>query len=140
VPCSRTPAAICCRQGTDYAAIWWFEFMPAIADGRIEKYKMDEKSDLNSAETSPGDAAIVRRDLALLITKALNLDLPPESIDIYAPLYGAGLGLDSIDILEIALVISKEYGIRLRADSEENKIIFSSLNALSDFVARNRTR
>jgi len=84
--------------------------------------------------------AAVRRDLATLITQALGLDVTPDQIDPDAPLYGDGLGLDSIDILEIALVISKEYGIQLRADSKENHVIFSSLNALSEFVAAQRKK
>jgi acyl carrier protein len=101
---------------------------------------MAEKVQSISFATSPEDVANVRRDLATLITKALGLDLLPEKIDTDAPLYGEGLGLDSIDILEIALVIAKEYGIQLKADSEENKVIFSSLNALAEFVAHQRTR
>lgn len=84
--------------------------------------------------------AAVRRELATLITQALGLDVTPDQIDPDAPLYGDGLGLDSIDILEIALVISKEYGIQLRADSKENHVIFSSLNALSEFVAAQRKK
>jgi acyl carrier protein len=86
------------------------------------------------------DVAIVRRDLATLITQALNLEVAPADIDPAAPLYGEGLGFDSIDILEVALVISKQYGIQLKADSEENHVIFSSLNALSEFVAAQRTK
>ena len=101
---------------------------------------MAEKVQSISFATSPGEVAKVRRDLASLITKALGLELPPEDIEMDAPLYGEGLGLDSIDILEIALVIGKEYGIQLKADSEENKVIFSSLNTLAEFVVRQRTR
>jgi acyl carrier protein len=85
------------------------------------------------------DVASIRRELALLITRALNLDVAPESIDPDAPLYGEGLGLDSIDILEVALVVSKQYGIHLKADSKENHVVFSSLNALAKFVAAQRT-
>lgn len=101
---------------------------------------MSEKSQSISLATPLSDVAIVRRDLAILITQALNLDLSPEGIDLDAPPYGEGLGLDSIDIHENALVISKEYGIQPRADSEENKVISSSLNALSEFVVQTRTR
>lgn len=101
---------------------------------------MAEKVQSISFATSPEDVANVRRDLATLITKALGLEVLPEEIDMDTPLYGEGLGLDSIDILEIALVIAKEYGIQIKADSEENKVIFSSLNALAEFVVRQRTR
>ena len=80
------------------------------------------------------------RELATLITGALSLGVAPEDIDPAAPLYGEGLGLDSIDILEVALVISKQYGIQLKADSEANHTIFRSLNALSEFVAAQRTQ
>jgi acyl carrier protein len=101
---------------------------------------MAEKAELIQSATAAADAAVVRRNLATLITQALNLDVAPEDIDPAAPLYGEGLGLDSIDILEVALVISKEYGIELKADSEENHVIFSSLNALSKFVVAQRTK
>ena len=86
------------------------------------------------------EIAAVRRELATLITQALGLDVTPDEINPDAPLYGEGLGLDSIDILEIALVISKEYGIQLKADSKENHVIFSSLNALSEYVAAKRKK
>jgi acyl carrier protein len=86
------------------------------------------------------DVAVVRAELAKLITVALNLDLPPETIDPEAPLYGEGLGLDSIDILEIALVVARQYGVQLKADGAQNHVIFSSLNALAGFVVAQRTR
>jgi acyl carrier protein len=86
------------------------------------------------------DLAQVRRDLATLITKTLGIEVLPNDFDMHTPLYGEGLGLDSIDILEIALVIAKQYGIQLRADGEENKVIFTSLNALAEFVVRQRIR
>jgi acyl carrier protein len=101
---------------------------------------MAEQLEPISFTTSPEEVANVRRDLATLIRITLGLEVLPEDIDIDKPLYGEGLGLDSIDILEIALVLAKEYGIQLRADSEENKVIFSSLNALAEFVVRQRTR
>jgi acyl carrier protein len=61
-------------------------------------------------------------------------------IDPEAPLYGEGLGLDSIDVLEIALIVSKQYGIVLRADNQENERIFRSLRLFSQYVATHRTK
>jgi acyl carrier protein len=76
-----------------------------------------------------------QRELAELIVTALNLEgVEPSTIDPDAPLFGGGLGLDSIDALELALEISKRYGVQLKADDEDNKRIFASLRALSDYV------
>jgi len=80
----------------------------------------------------------LQRELAALLVEALNLDIAPESIDPEAPLYGEGLGLDSIDILEVALVVSQRYGFQLRSDDEENVRIFKSLASLADHVAAHR--
>ena len=79
------------------------------------------------------------RDVAALLVEALNLETAPEDIDPQAPLYGEGLGLDSIDILEVALVVSKRYGFQLRSDDENNLRIFASLASLADHVAAHRT-
>lgn len=76
-------------------------------------------------------------EIAELMVQALNLELAPSEIEPDAPLYGDGLGLDSIDILEVALVISKRYGLQLKADSENNHQIFSSLSKLTEYVASN---
>ena len=78
-------------------------------------------------------------EVAELMVKALNLDTTGDEIDPDAPLYGDGLGLDSIDILEVALVISKRYGLQLKADSEDNHRIFNSLRNLADYVASHKT-
>ena len=101
---------------------------------------MAENVDPASPGTRVEGAAAVQRELALLITQALNLSVAPADIDPQAPLYGEGLGLDSIDILEVALVVARKYGVELKADSVENHAIFSSLAALSEFVAAQRTR
>jgi acyl carrier protein len=69
---------------------------------------------------------------------ALNLEVSPAEIDPVAPLYGEGLGLDSIDILELALAISKAYGVKLRSDDENNTKIFSSLRNLSSHIQAQR--
>jgi acyl carrier protein len=73
------------------------------------------------------------------MVNALGLDVEAADIDPDAPLYGDGLGLDSIDILEIALVISKKYGVQLRADDADNQRIFSSLRHLADHLAAMRS-
>lgn len=79
------------------------------------------------------DAIIL--ELARLITQAVNLEVAPEQIDPDAPLYGEGLGLDSIDILEVALVVAKRYGLQLKAEGQENHQIFASLRSLAQYVA-----
>jgi acyl carrier protein len=78
-------------------------------------------------------------ELARLIVSALNLDLKPEEIGPDDALYGEGLGLDSIDILEVALAVSKHFGVQLRADNENNVAIFRSLRSLAEFVSANRS-
>lgn len=89
--------------------------------------------------TSGNDAAL-QLEVAALMIEALNLDVAASDIAPDAPLYGEGLGLDSIDVLEIALVVSKRYGLQLRADSQDNHSIFSSLRNLTDYIAAQRTR
>ncbi len=77
-------------------------------------------------------------DLKNQIIQSLNLEeITPEDIDNNAPLFGEGLGLDSIDALEIILILEKNYGIRL-ADPAEAKPIFKSIQTLADFIAQNR--
>ena len=82
----------------------------------------------------------LRSEVAALIVEALNLDVQPQDIDPQAPLYGDGLGLDSIDMLEISLVISKQYGFQLKSDNENNVKIFASLRSLSEHIASQRTK
>ncbi|MDO9165741.1 MAG: phosphopantetheine-binding protein [Rhodoferax sp.] len=82
----------------------------------------------------------LRLEVAQLIVDALNLDIKAGEIEPDAPLYGDGLGLDSIDILEISLVISKQYGLQLRADDQDNQSFFSSLSSLTTYIAGQRTR
>jgi len=91
------------------------------------------------ASSSPADAALLL-EVAAMIASALNLEVAADQIEADAPLYGDGLGLDSIDILEIALVVSKHYGLQLRAGDEENHAIFQSLRTLGDHIAAHRTK
>ncbi len=79
-------------------------------------------------------------EVAALIVEALNLEVQPQDVQPDEPLYGDGLGLDSIDMLEISLVISKRYGFQLRSDNEQIEQIFSSLRALSTHIASQRTK
>jgi acyl carrier protein len=78
-------------------------------------------------------------ELARLIVKTLNLDIPASEIKPEAPLFGDGLGLDSIDVLEIALAISQNYGVQLRSDDENNTEIFRSLRSLNNDIQNQRT-
>jgi acyl carrier protein len=105
-----------------------------------------------SADPSPAtatvpaqDPAALERDLAALFVQALNLDMAAADIDPAAPLFGdgqgqGGLGLDSIDILEVALEVSHRYGFQLRSDDENNQQIFQSLRSLAVHVAQHRTQ
>ena len=92
---------------------------------------------MDNVRPAAGDEAL-RREVAELIVQALNLDVKADDIEADAPLYGDGLGLDSIDILEVALVVSKRYGLQLRAESEDNHRIFSSLRSLADHISAHR--
>ncbi|PZQ74749.1 MAG: acyl carrier protein [Variovorax paradoxus] len=95
-----------------------------------------------SSAATPASASAqspLEAELAAVLVSALNLEMTPESIDPTIPLYGDGLGLDSIDILEVALEISRRYGFQLRSDDERNKQIFESLRSLAAHVEQNRT-
>jgi acyl carrier protein len=82
--------------------------------------------------------AELEQEVATLIVEALNLEMAPSEIEPEAPLFGEGLGLDSIDILEVALVVSKKYGFQLRSDDSNNTRIFQSLRSLCQHIAANR--
>jgi acyl carrier protein len=84
--------------------------------------------------------AVQELEVAELIVATLNLEVQPADIDPAAPLYGEGLGLDSLDILEIALAISKTYGFKLRSDDEDNSKIFSSLRDLNLHIQQHRVK
>ena len=79
-------------------------------------------------------------ELAQLIVETLNLEVQAADVDPLQPLYGDGLGLDSIDILETALAVSKKYGVQLRSDDENNQKIFSSLRKLNQHIQQHRTK
>ena len=97
-------------------------------------------SELTPPASSPTADAALLLEVAALAVSALNLDVSAADVKPDEPLYGDGLGLDSIDILEIALVVSKRYGLQLRAGEEDNHAIFQSLRSLSDHIAARRTK
>jgi len=79
------------------------------------------------------------RELADLLVESLNLEgVDAGGIDPEAPLFNTGLGLDSIDALELALAVSKRYGFQLRSDNDQNRLIFASLRALSGHIEQNK--
>jgi len=80
-------------------------------------------------------------ELKELLINELNLeDIGPDDIDPDAPLFGDGLGLDSIDSLELAVILDRKYGIKIKSSDERNEQIFSSPRALAAFISENRSR
>lgn len=92
----------------------------------------------NAPARSVQDAA--ERELAELVVNSLQLEIEPGAIAPDERLFGGGLGLDSIDALELSLAISKAYGLDLKSDDEGNHRIFASLRSLSRHVQQHRTR
>jgi acyl carrier protein len=87
------------------------------------------------------DKTELEQAVAELLVTTLNLETSADDIDPLAPLFGdAGLGLDSIDMLELSLGVSKQYGFQLRSDAADNVKIFSSLRALCQHIDQNRLR
>lgn len=89
---------------------------------------------------SPETVNALWPEVVALIIEALNMELAPGDVDPDAPLYGDGMGLDSIDMLEISLVISKRYGFQMRSDNEDNEKIFASPRALAAWISSQRTQ
>ena len=100
---------------------------------------MSSAADLPNANGHELDPGLVK-EIAGLIVSSLNLEVTAADIDPDAPLYREGLGLDSIDILEVALVVSKRYGFKLKEDDQDNLRIFRSLRSLAVHVAEKRTK
>ena len=85
------------------------------------------------------ELSVLEQEVAELIIDALNLeDISPADIDPEAALFRDGLGLDSIDALELALAVSRKYGFQLRSDDESNVRIFASLRALSAHIEQHK--
>ena len=101
---------------------------------------MSSTSPVLTPAGEPLRTPVTELEVAQLLVASLNLEVAPADIDPQAPLYGDGLGLDSIDILELALEISKKYGFELRSDDDNNVRIFGSLASLTAHVNAHRTR
>lgn len=87
------------------------------------------------------DLSELELEVARTIVDTLNLeDVRAEDIEPEAPLFRDGLGMDSIDALEIALAISMKYGFQIRSDDDDNSRIFASLRSLSQHVGENRVK
>ena len=87
------------------------------------------------------DHESLHAELKKLIVETLALeDTAPDEIENDAPLFGEGLGLDSIDALEIAMVLEERYGVTLDDDPEANQRVFESVRSLAAFVAESRVR
>jgi acyl carrier protein len=84
--------------------------------------------------------SVEESELVRLIVDTLNLEFDLGDVEPDTALYGEGLGLDSIDILEVALAVSQRYGVTLHADDENNTEIFKSVRALSDYIRQNKSR
>jgi acyl carrier protein len=98
----------------------------------------EHRSPTPGAPTPGAPTSALELALAQLIVETLNLDVAAASIDPNAPLFGEGLGLDSIDMLEIALAVSQTYGVKLRADDSNNDQIFRSLASLNQHIQQHR--
>lgn len=88
----------------------------------------------------PAAQSPFERELAQLIAEVTNLDVAAQEIDPAAALFGEGLGLDSIDLLEIALVVSQRYGVALRSDDPANREIFACLRNFSAYIDQHRKK
>jgi acyl carrier protein len=89
---------------------------------------------------APADLDALIPEAAALIVEALNLDVEPGDIEPDGALYGDTLGLDSIDMLEMSLTISRRYGFQLRSDGEQNQLVFASRRTLCVHIAQHRTK
>ena len=80
----------------------------------------------------------LQNEVAELIIESLDLDIVSEDIEPHAPLFNEGLGLDSIDALELSMAVSKKYGVKIVQGDRKNADVFSSLAALSNYITENR--
>jgi acyl carrier protein len=111
-----------------------------VSESLQEVSEGNEISEFSVRPELPGEPTLHELELAQLIVATLNLEVTAADIDPGAPIYGEGLGLDSIDILELALAITKVYGVQLRSEDENNRKIFVSLRRLNAHIQEYRTK
>jgi acyl carrier protein len=97
-------------------------------------YKTPKKNIMSDNKTP------FEQEVAALIVEALNLEIAVDEIEAEQRLYQEGLGLDSIDMLEISLAVSKKYGFQLKSDDPDNAVTFSSLRNLAGHIEKNRAK
>jgi acyl carrier protein len=138
--CSSRPG-LCAARAGGQAAAYNLTLCPARRGAALRWAFQDLRELPNVSTSSPTpDLAALERELAVLFVDSLNLETPAEQIDPTQSLFGDGLGLDSIDILEVALEVSQRYGFQLRSDDENNQKIFQNLRSLAAHVAQHRTK
>jgi acyl carrier protein len=115
-------------------------FQPAAGPSARESLVSSPPPNPVATATPSADTQALEAELAQLFVDALNLETAAADIDPAGSLFGDGLGLDSIDILEVALEISHRYGFQLRSDDENNHQIFQSLRSLAAHVGQHRTK
>ena len=107
---------------------------------KVEGAHVTNQTEGTPVATDRNDLMALESELAGVLVQCLNLEIDAATIDPAAQLYGDGLGLDSIDILELALEVSNRYGFQLRSDDDNNELIFQSLRSLASHVAQHRSR
>ena len=114
--------------------------VPIAAAARASYSGTMERQGLSVSANTAADPAAFEREMAALVVSALQLETTPADIDPEAPMFGDGLGLDSIDALELSMAVARDYGVELKSDHARNQQIFASLRALSGYVADHRTK
>ena len=102
--------------------------------------KGENRPDVNGRNRSVSDVSPLEMEVAKLIIRTLTLKVDPAQIHPEAPLFGDGLGLDSIDALELSLAISQSYGHQIRSDDPDTVATFASLRSLCQSIEKHRTK
>lgn len=110
-----------------------------IAAAAVGSYSDAMGQILNTDRLVPVDTAF-EGEMARLLVSALQLEVAPDEIEPDAALFGEGLGLDSIDALELSMAVARDYGVELKSEQAREQQIFASLRALSRYVAAHRTK